>query len=92
VQKKEATGAGGKVITKSALKKKWTVPDYQFREVYCRDFSKWFAHRSSTYIFHLVNLFFGLSVKSAPSSRSFCSQNWVLDRRWKGYLRFVFIF
>lgn len=23
--------------------------------------------------------------RSSPSSRDFCSQNWVLDRRWRGY-------
>jgi hypothetical protein len=25
------------------------------------------------------------SLKSSPSLQGFCSQNWVLDRRWRGF-------
>ncbi|KAM2005971.1 hypothetical protein ACFX15_001081 [Malus domestica] len=31
--------------------------------------------------------FVGYSFKSPPSSRGCCSQNWVLDRRWRVLLR-----
>jgi len=63
------------------------VQDDLFKEVYYDDYNKWFA-LCSTFIFRLFNLFFGLGVKSAPSSRNLCSQNWVLDRRWQGYFFF----
>jgi len=85
VEKKDPSGGLNK--TKSALKKKWTVQDDLFKEVYYDDYNKWFA-LCSTFIFRLSNLFFGLGVKSAPSSRNLCSQNWVLDRRWQGYFFF----
>jgi hypothetical protein len=73
-----------------SFKKKWTAQDDLSREVCHRYYNKWFMVLNIS-ISRLINLFFGLYVKSALSTRSFFSQNWVLDRRWHGYLFVVFI-
>jgi hypothetical protein len=53
-----------------SFKKKWTAQDDLSREVSKRYYNKWFMVLNIS-ISRLINLFFGLYVKSAPSSRSF---------------------
>ncbi|OIW16966.1 hypothetical protein TanjilG_32833 [Lupinus angustifolius] len=79
VEKKDPTGAK---VTKAAAKK-CMVQDALSREVY-RCNKCWLLVCSILYF--LGSLFVGHILKSAPSSRKFYSQNWVLDRGWQGFI------
>ncbi|MED6137075.1 Elongation factor 1-alpha, partial [Stylosanthes scabra] len=43
------------------------------------------AQKKNICVSRFGSLFVGPSLKSSPSSRTCCSQNWVLDRRWQGF-------